>query len=478
MVWIYGGAFIGGSTSYFNPSSIIKGSTLAGLPFIHVAMNYRISGFGFLASNETAERGALNLGIKDQRLALKWVNRYISYFGGDPNKVTIYGESAGAISVAYHLTAYGATKETNLFRAAILESGSHGTVRVPPASYWQPVYDKLVKDTGCSTSEDTFKCLQEVSYNTIAPLIFNAGAPSNAIGHFNFGPTLDYDLIPDAPYRSVQNGKFIKVPLIIGDNLDEGTGFTTYVDWKDEQTVRNQMQATYPDLTSSDLDTLLTLYPNNLTLGSPYNTGNRTYRSPQFKRGSSIVGDFAFVAPRRFMQDKYADSGVNVWSYRFDFATKLDQINQTDYVGVTHGDEVAAVYGAADIPVVRSVVGYWTAFATNLNPNIPTQPTWSAFNTTALSQIRFEQDQTILRRDDFRREQTNFMSSLNEKLAPFVNPNIQYESTSSSNSNGSSDNNNSNTNGGTNGTTRVSEAFKTNWSIALLFIAAFFSFAC
>jgi cholinesterase len=88
-----------------------------------VSINYRVGGWGFLGSKETAAAGALNIGLFDQRLALQWIQENIAAFGGNREKVTISGESAGAFSVGYHLTAFDG-KNNGLFRAAILQSGN------------------------------------------------------------------------------------------------------------------------------------------------------------------------------------------------------------------------------------------------------------------------------------------------------------------------------------------------------------------
>jgi len=88
-----------------------------------VSINYRVGGWGFLASREVAAAGELNIGLFDQRLALRWIQENICAFGGDPDKVTIAGESAGAFSVGYHLTGFNG-QNAGLFRAAIFESGT------------------------------------------------------------------------------------------------------------------------------------------------------------------------------------------------------------------------------------------------------------------------------------------------------------------------------------------------------------------
>jgi carboxylesterase type B len=107
-VWIHGGNYIGGGSSYkrYNMSFIVDESTRMGTPVIGVSINYRLSAFGFLSGGEASAAGISNNGIRDQRLALEWLQENIAAFGGSPEKVTIFGESAGAGSCTLHVLAY------------------------------------------------------------------------------------------------------------------------------------------------------------------------------------------------------------------------------------------------------------------------------------------------------------------------------------------------------------------------------------
>lgn len=124
-VWIYGGNFVAGSSAdpRYNTSYIVNASVVIHKPIIAVSINYRLSGWGFLASKEVVDAGEANIGLFDQRLALKWIQENIRDFGGDPSRVTIAGESAGGFSVGYHLTGFDGDND-GLFRAAIMESGN------------------------------------------------------------------------------------------------------------------------------------------------------------------------------------------------------------------------------------------------------------------------------------------------------------------------------------------------------------------
>lgn len=127
LYWIYGGGFEFGSTQSYDATNLILTSVLENKPIIYVAVNYRLGGFGFLAGKKLKAEGSTNLGLLDQRAGLKWVADNIAKFGGDPSKVTIWGESAGAISVFDQMALYNGDntyKGKALFRGAIMNSGS------------------------------------------------------------------------------------------------------------------------------------------------------------------------------------------------------------------------------------------------------------------------------------------------------------------------------------------------------------------
>lgn len=196
------GAFVSGSTLPFDGSAIIAQSLATYSPVIVVTLNYRLGPWGFLAGKEAAEEGASVLGLQDQLLALKWVQQHISSFGGNPEKVTVMGESAGAISIALHLVNPGLVTATNgnnmsspigrnaptsmnytqtvpavevdspLFRGAILQSGAMESYPLNYANESrQAYYDQLVTLTGCSNgTQGSFQCLKQVEY----AVLFNA----------------------------------------------------------------------------------------------------------------------------------------------------------------------------------------------------------------------------------------------------------------------------------------------------------------
>jgi carboxylesterase type B len=172
---------------------------------IVVNFNYRVGVYGFLASKEVSVGGSINNGLKDQRKAMEWVQRYIRKFGGDPKKVTMAGDSAGAASVNLQLTAYGG-RDDGLFRASAAESQSFAAIRSVNESQYQ--YDNLSLRTGCVDADDSLACLRGLSAAELQTQNFNTPFPgAQDAPLYMYGPTLDYDFIKEYTYAAYANGK-------------------------------------------------------------------------------------------------------------------------------------------------------------------------------------------------------------------------------------------------------------------------------
>ncbi|KZT41185.1 extracellular triacylglycerol lipase precursor [Sistotremastrum suecicum HHB10207 ss-3] len=422
MVWIYGGGFIAGSASIYNGSLIVQQSITRGTPIIFVNLNYRLGTLGFPTGSEAQSKGALNLGLKDQLTALEWVHTNIGAFGGDNSRVTIFGESAGAISIA---DLFLNSKLERFVRAAILESGSPATTSLftseSGTSLWQ-TFARAVPACASANLNNTFGCLKSASVADIISATSTASKSSTQ--DFAFVPVIDGEggMIPDLPSVLQSRGLVSRIPFIAGTNLDEGTLFT-------DQTVNSsagvenglletQMPSTFPlPILQSAVARILDLYPDDPSLGSPFSTGNETFGlSSQYKRAAAINGDMNFQALRRAWIQSATSHGVGVYGYLF-----TDPQPNSGALGVSHSKEIVYVFGVQALtgdPAVAllsvQMMDYWISFAVSLNPNDgkgSKRPFWSPYTSTNQEIIQLNSANLTMIPDNYRKEQISFINS-------------------------------------------------------------------
>ncbi|KAG9096539.1 hypothetical protein FS749_008266 [Ceratobasidium sp. UAMH 11750] len=430
MVWLYGGGFYFGTAQGYPGDGPVNASIVTGKPVIYVAPNYRTGIFGFPPGQAAAKAGALNLGLKDQRLALEWVQRNIGYFGGDPNKVTLFGQSAGAISTSYQAL-YNGGNIGNVFRGMILESGSPSSVNVPPANdkVLEAAYSFVVNATGCTGSSNTFECVRSAPIEVLRQANQDViKAPANLTGVDQgpvvLGPTLAPGdvFLPELPSKSLHAGRFAKVPFISTAQLDEGTVFLNPQQPETEQDLIDWLTAKIPGLyfgynNLTAVQELLKFYPADPAAGSPYGTGNETFGlAAQYKRLASAVGDLIFQASRRDFLQTATKFGVKAWSGLF--TEVINPVGNEQY-GVYHSGELVYVYQVVHtipnipqplITLEQTVIDYWLDFAYNLDPNrgsYAPRPYWPQYGKNA-TMLQLASNITVIS-DIFRRDALNFI---------------------------------------------------------------------
>ncbi|KAJ7897497.1 Alpha/Beta hydrolase protein [Mycena leptocephala] len=362
-----------GASSRSDDTSIVERSIAMNEPVIYVTMNHRVSAFGFLASKEVRTAGVGNLGLQDQRQAFRWIHKYIAVFGGDPAKVTIAGESSGAISASMHMLANGGDNE-GLFRSAFMRSGA--PIPVGSVENGQKYYDAIVQEVGCSSAADTLQCLRTVPYDALK------AAQDASPGIFSYQslvlawmPRADGLFLTDNPQRLIQKSKVANVPFITGSVDDEGTIFSLstlnittnaeFLTWIETYFLHN--------MTTAQADAFTALYSSANAAGSPFNTSSLDMLSPQFKRIAAFQGDGVFQAPRRFFQQ--ARSGKQ---------------NQWAYLSKRHKDiPFLGSFHTSDNFDETELTDYLINFANTLDPNGATVPAWPAYTTAAPCMITF-----------------------------------------------------------------------------------------
>ncbi|OAX36717.1 alpha/beta-hydrolase [Rhizopogon vinicolor AM-OR11-026] len=378
VIWIYGGGYETGGTSSYNGSVIVNKAIDLNVPAIYVSMNYR------------------------KRQAMRWVQKYISAFGGDPTKVTIWGESAGSWSVALHMVTNGGNPE-GLFRAAFMDSGS--PIPIGDITHGQGYYDFIVTQTGCAGSSDTLQCLREVPYDTLKSAIDDT---PNIMSYQSLAlawlPRVDGVFLTADPQQLVLQGSVADIPFITGDCDDEGTlfSFSTLNITTDAQLAEYLQTYWFPTAPAATLQQLLVYYPQDPTQGSPYDTGTANAFSVQFKRIASIQGDAAFQAPRRFFLQQRSGS-QSTWA----FLSK--RLKSVAVLGSFHSSDLLNVYGGDDM------ASYLVRFVTNLDPNGSGTLAWPTWTTSSPNLLTFLDGQTPqqITQDTYRADAITYMINMN-----------------------------------------------------------------
>ena len=382
LLWIYGGGYVQGGAPdlRYNLSFIVQRSVEIDQPVIGVSINYRLSAWGWLNSDEVKASGQTNLGLRDQRLALHWVHENIAAFSGDPKKVTIWGQSAGAESVGLHLIAYDG-RDDDIFHGAIMESGTPINSG-PQTTSLQSKYDQLTQAVGCGDTTDSLDCLRSVPYETL-----NAAINTTALSSI-WHPYIDGDIFARHASQQVAESNFVKVPIILGTNTDEGTSFAPQLVNTTEQAFQRILSSA-PGMTEDFANKVFEAYP----LVSPDNelpNLDQSFVPPaypwgtQWRRVATYYGDKMFIANRRKSCETWAAHGLSAYCFRFNAIPAWS----TPLQGATHFVEVAFAmldldgvgYPPVRVPpfeglgeeykdLARLMSSDWIAFANHGDPN-------------------------------------------------------------------------------------------------------------
>lgn len=209
LVWLHGGAFVGGAASLYRLDRLARG-----LDAVIVSVNYRLGVFGFMAPPAGTTGAGRVLGLEDQRLALRWVKANVAAFGGDPENITLAGESAGAASVCMHLQAPGETK--GLFHRAIIQSGACGTP-LRTLAQAETFAAKVAKQAGCPDPATALTCLKAIDPQALIA----AGARAASGELLAFAPFTGNPTVPRPTLVALGAGDFLRVPVLNGFTRDE-----------------------------------------------------------------------------------------------------------------------------------------------------------------------------------------------------------------------------------------------------------------
>jgi para-nitrobenzyl esterase len=383
MVWIHGGAYSGGTGN----TPIYWGDRLAEQgEVVVVTFNYRLGAFGFLAhpalKAEDPSGSTGNYGTLDQIAALRWVKENIAGFGGDPTRVTIFGESAGGWSVC---TLLATPLAKGLFQRAIMQSGGCDSSQPLEAGYTFTA--EIAKKVGCP--EDDLSCLRAVPTDK---LLKYTGGLLHTLDYKNHH---DGHVLSATPLDTIRTGSFNRVPMIAGHNRDEFTWTSSLIPANTAtlpfiyELYIKQFIANPAGLDTEQQKQLLALYPPGAYKYKPIDAIN------------AMITDIAISCPTYLGALASAEQGSKTWFYRFVYDEAKVKILLGIYLpmGASHGIEIAFVFNNMDrkpsslalgqldqaelAGISKTLMGYWTAFARGNDPGGVGLLSWSPFEADA-----------------------------------------------------------------------------------------------
>jgi para-nitrobenzyl esterase len=378
MVWIHGGAFILGSGS----TPLYAGWRLAQRgDVVVVTLNYRLGALGFLSWKGLAdgpERPPANLGLLDQIAALEWVRDNIEGFGGDPENVTLFGESAGAMSIG---TLLGTPRAKGLFHRAILQSGAAHNVFEPDLA--DRVAQTYVEALGLKGAPTTR--LAQLSVTELMRAQARTSASIGlADGAMAWQPCVDGELLTEQPLAAIQSGLSAAVPTLIGTNRDEWKLFMVSDRMRlSERKLHERLRRLLPGCNADGED-----YAD--LAAAAYATVKGVRGAEPAERWAGFQTDRIFHYPAACLADRQSDHQKRTYAYLFEWAPPI----VGRWLGACHGLEIPFVFGGLRAALMRAglvaspgaqrlcdqMQDAWIAFARTGSPEHEGLPDWPAYS--------------------------------------------------------------------------------------------------
>jgi para-nitrobenzyl esterase len=406
MVFFFGGDFVDGAGSLYDPTKMaIQGNAIV------VTINYRLGILGYMASAALSSQASTgvsgNYGFLDQLFALQWVKQNIGAFGGNPDNVTIFGESAGGFSVC---AAIVSPKGAGLFQRAITESGPCAEP-LPTLTTAQTAGASIVSSLGCAESGDaaTVACLRNLPVSAILTEQASITSATNLTSLTTFFTNVDGVFIPQEPVLSLALGQFNHVPVIEGTNHDEGRLFVA-LGFDLNPAVGTITAAEYPAAIQSVASALITAEAGLLTTSGSTSSSSSSGNSQEENQiAQEILHEYPlanFAGPGEALGAVLTDGlfscianvtnevlslSVPTFAYEFnDENAPTPELPPVSFpYGATHTDELPFLFTLPETPstlsnaeqtVATQMKSYWTSLAQAGNPNSSQTPAWAPFS--------------------------------------------------------------------------------------------------
>lgn len=340
-----------------------------------MAFNYRLGMFGWLAGSTLEKDGSANVGLYDQKLALEWVQNNIHLFGGDAERVTVMGESAGASSIMHHITAYGGKKGKAPFQRAILQSPGWLPSKAAVAN--ENIFQQTLTIASTVTKKKITSVSELRSLTSSELYLVNAAVVGlSPYGSFTYGPTVDGDYVPELPGELLLSKNFDNsVEVMVAHNANEGIMFATPFA-KSNSDMAAYLKAAVPSLDNTALEVILdSVYPEVFDGSFDY--------ADQFERAAAIVGEAFFSCNTRYLGAAF---GEKSYSYLFDAVNRGfhgEDLTYTFY----NGPSTTADNGTVNATVAEALQSYITHFVATGDPNGGSAPFFPQYGTNSSVQV-------------------------------------------------------------------------------------------
>ncbi len=377
MVWIHGGADETGTGDEYDGTALVQDGVIV------VTINYRLGYLGFLAhpalDAESFGRASGDYGLMDQQAALRWVRDNIAAFGGNPGRVTVFGESAGGQNILDHLVSPGAT---GLFQRAIIESGAYA-VQLPSLATADRAGVAFATAAGCTSTTDA-ACLRALPVSAILAAEA-AGAPGSAASLTQFEPNVGTAVLPVQPLIAIAAGVLNRVPVMQGSNHDEARLFTAL---EFDSTGRPLAASGYDQAIAGLVGAPITPFVASIYPLAHYPTPDLAY--------ATLFTDVGFSCSARGF-DQLLSRSVPVYNYEFSDENAGALLLPADpflAFGAPHTSELpflwpllpgsngvsGSLMTPAEMELATQMRAAWTNFARSGNPNGPGVAPWTAYD--------------------------------------------------------------------------------------------------